>query len=206
MKTVAVTLLLIAVVLLPSVATSTTVQVTGGFVSTNSLLTGDYAYRLETNSFVVFATVCSGCGGGLFTGLEAFSRGGTFVAVLVTPGGASGQPFGGLTFFNSQLPPVDPNTIDAPQVVTTPFTMTGVANIGATGFDLVGEGFVIGTFCRCLGSPLETVQYQFAVPEPTSLLLLGLALVAVCWSALVLSDSPHCRRRGHRPPTPQAVG
>ena len=191
--------LLLILVLLPTAASGTTLQVTSGAVSQNSDDTGDWGYLLRGDNFLLFSGGVDGNIAG-FGGLSAaiLGRGGPVTATLAQPisiildgttypsdGGGRLPPFGSITFFFDPPPPFEPPIFPTSrQSVTSPFVMTGFADIGGTRFNLVGLGTVVETLCiNCPGEtpttrpiPTLTVSYEFsAVPEPSPLWLLSFA-------------------------------
>jgi hypothetical protein len=188
--------LLLTLTLLPTTAFSTTLEVTSGFVDQNSDDFGDWSYDLKGSNFRMFGTAV----GGSFPGLTAVIFGGPISAPLefgsvvvdgITYPGVPDQQFGSMTFFNGPVPPDEIHTPflpGVPQMASTPFVMSGFANIGGTRYDLVGHGTLVETVCSgCgrLGTPAD-VRYGFSAPEPTPLLLIAVGIIGVaaagCWS------------------------
>jgi hypothetical protein len=178
--------LLLMLILLPTAASGTTLQVISGAVSQRSDDAGDWGYLLRGDNFLFFSGGVNG-NTASFNGFGAAALGGPVTANLVQPGaiildgvsypadpGGLLPPFGSITLFNGPVPqsafhpPFLPNV---PQVGTVPFTMTGFVTIGGTTFDLAGQGVLFETVCNCaFPEPSARVTWAFAEPPPLALL------------------------------------
>ena len=73
--------------------------------------------------------------------------------------------------------------INTPFVATVPFTATGQLLVGGNQYDMVGHGTVTGT--RCLtpcgrfSTTYATLNYNFSVGEPPSLVLMLVSTIAI---------------------------